>query len=84
MLSDIEDLEQAKTEALKFVTPITGSEYIEIQDSEGETVAIGYWDGRRFHWDQSKIGIEAAKSFRFVTKPPLWREPEKPGGNKKA
>ena len=46
-LSDIEGLDQAKKEALAFVTPITGSEFIEIQDVDGQTVAIGYWDGRR-------------------------------------
>ncbi len=30
----IEDLERANEEALSFVTPITGSEYVEVQDSD--------------------------------------------------
>ncbi len=76
MLSDIENLEQAKTEALTFVTPITGSEYVEIQDSDGETVAIGYWDGRRFHWFEEKSRIENMKSCSWIVKPPLWWGPE--------
>lgn len=49
MLGEIESLKEAKKEALLFVTPKT-SDDIEIQDSIGETVAIGYFDGTRFHW----------------------------------
>ncbi len=76
MLADIEDLEQAKEKSRKFVTP-EGREYIEIRDSKDETVAIGFFDGKRFHWDEDRISIESAKTLRFVTKPPLWKEPEK-------
>jgi len=72
-LSGIEDLEEAKKEALRFVTPKTGSELIEIQDSAGESVAIGYYDGVRFHWDEDKIGIASAKKLLFVMKPPVWK-----------
>jgi hypothetical protein len=72
MLTDIEDLEEAKREALRFVTPITRSEFIEIQDSANETVTIGYYDGRRFHWTRDKSQTEAWKDCRFVTMPPLW------------
>ncbi len=71
MLPDIETLEQAKEKARKFVTP-EGREYIEIQDSDGETVAIGYFDGKRFHWDEDKIAIESAKRCSWIVKPPLW------------
>ncbi len=49
MLTNIENLEEAKKEALRFVTPVTGAEFIEIRDSANETVTIGYFDGRRFH-----------------------------------
>ncbi len=78
MLNDIQDLEQAKKEALQFVTPITGSEFIEIRDPDNETVSIGYFDGKRFHWTRDKGQVEAAKTLSFVTKPPLWRESSKP------
>jgi hypothetical protein len=71
MLTDIEDLEEAKSEALGFVTP-TGSEFIEIRDSTNETATIGYFDGGRFHWTQDKLQTEAWKSCRFVTMPLLW------------
>jgi hypothetical protein len=73
MLSDIEDLEQAKKEALPLVAS-SNSDYIEIQDSKDETVTIGYFDGRRFHWTEDKRRIEVWKSLGFVTKPPLWKE----------
>ncbi len=76
MLPDTETLEQAKEKAVQFVTT-TGYEYIEIQDSEGETVAIGYYDGKRFHWDEGKFAIECAKTCSWIVKPPLWKEPEK-------
>jgi hypothetical protein len=72
MLTDIEDFEEAKREALRFVTPVTGSEFIEIRDSANETVTIGYFDGRRFHWTKDKLQTEAWKSCRFVIKPLLW------------
>ena len=62
MLTDIEDLEQAKKEALHFVPPI-GSEYIEIRDSDNETVTIGYFDGRRFHWTKDKSQTEVSKGL---------------------
>ncbi len=77
MLTDIEDLEQAKGEASHFVASM-GSEYIEIRDSGDETDTIGYFDGRRFHWTKDKRHAEAWKSLAFVTKPPLWRERGKP------
>ena len=77
MLTNIEDLEGAKREALRFVTPVTGSEFIEIQDSANETVTIGYFDGRRFHWTEDKLQTEAWKSCPFVTRPLLWSEPSK-------
>ena len=47
MLSDVEDLEEAKKEALRLVTPIPGSEFIEIRDSANETVGASYSNGRR-------------------------------------
>ncbi len=71
MLTDIENLEEATKEALNFVTPLTGSEFIEIRDSDNETVTIGYFDGRRFHWTRDKVQTEAWKSCTFVTKPLL-------------
>ncbi len=46
MLTDIEDLGVAEKEASLFVTPIVGSEFIEIRDSSNETITIGYFDGR--------------------------------------
>lgn len=76
MLTDIEDLQEAKREALRFVTPITGREYIEIRDQDNETAAIGYFDGRRFHWTKDKSQTEASKSLSFVIGPPLWRKSE--------
>jgi len=74
MLSDIEDLEEAKKEASRFVTPVVGSEFIEIRDSDSETVTIGYFDGARFHWTQDKVQTEAWRSCTFVTKAPPWQE----------
>ena len=71
LLSDIEDLEQAKKEALHFVSSMQ-SELMEIRDSDNETVTIGYFDGRRFHWTKDKRQTEAWKSMRFVSKSPLW------------
>jgi len=71
MLTDIEDLDQAKKEALRFVTS-TESAFIEVQDSNGQTVTIGYFDGNRFHWTKDKIQTEAFKSLGIVTKPPIW------------
>ena len=53
MLTDIEDLEQAKKEALPLVAS-SNSDHIEIRDSKDETVTIGYFDGRRFHWTKDK------------------------------
>jgi hypothetical protein len=47
MLTEIEDLEQAKRGALCFVAPMA-SEHIEIRDSGNKTVTVGYYDGRRF------------------------------------
>ena len=40
MLTGIEGLEEAKKEALRFVTPVTGSEFIEIRDSEKQRFRI--------------------------------------------
>jgi hypothetical protein len=77
MLTDIEDLEQAKEKALQFVTPNTERDFIEIRDPDNETVTIGYFDGRRFHWTKDKGQTDAWKEG-FVTKPPLWRERGKP------
>lgn len=74
MLSDVENLEEARKEALSFVTPIMGSEFIEIQNSAHETVTIGYFDGQRFHWTKDKSQTEAWKGCRYVTKPSLWRK----------
>ena len=79
LLSDIEDLEQAKKEVLSFVAS-TQNEFVEIRDSGNETVTIGYFDGRRFHWTKDKGQTEASKSMSFVTKPPLWRGPSKSEG----
>lgn len=73
MLSDIKDLEQAKREALPLVAS-SNSDYIEVRDSDNETVSIGYFDGRRFHWTKDKSQTEAWKGLSFVTKAPLWRE----------
>ena len=61
LLSDIEDLEQAKKEALHFVSSMQ-SELMEIRDSDNETVTIGYFDGSRFHWSKDKVQTEAWKS----------------------
>ena len=72
LLTDIEDLGEAEKEALLFVTPIVGSEFIEIRDPSNETVTIGYFDGRRFHWTEDKVQTEAWKSCTFVTRPLLW------------
>jgi len=74
MLTDIEDLEQAKKEAFHFVGSMQ-SEFVEIRDSENETVTIGYFDGKQFHWTKDKSQTEAWKSMTFVTKPPLWHGP---------
>ena len=71
MLTDVEDLEEAKKAALSFVTS-TESAFLEIRDSDGQTVTIGYFDGYRFHWTKDKIQTEAFKSLGIVTKPPLW------------
>jgi hypothetical protein len=79
MLTSIEDLEGAKKEALRFVT-LTESEFIEIRDSDNETVTIGYFDGRRFHWTKDSCQTAAWKGFSFVTKPPIWRGPSKSEG----
>jgi len=73
MLTDIEDLEQAKKEALPLVAS-SSSDYIEIRDADDETVTIGYFDGRRFHWSKDKIQTDVWKGFAFATKPPLWKE----------
>ena len=72
MWPDVENLEEAKKEALRFVTVATGSEFIEIQDSASETVTIGYFDGRRFHWTRDKSETEAWKGCRYVTKASPW------------
>ena len=71
MLTDIEDLDEAKKEALRFVIS-KESGFIEVRDSDGQTVTIGYFDGNRFHWTKDKIQTEAFKSLGIVTKPPLW------------
>jgi hypothetical protein len=79
MLTGIEDLEQAKKEALPFVASMQ-SEFVEILDSGNETVTIGYFDGQRFHWTKDKGQTEAWKGLAFVTKPPLWHGPSKSEG----
>jgi hypothetical protein len=77
VLSDIEELEEAKKQASLFVTP-TQSDFIEIRDSANEAVTIGYYDGVRFHWTEGKIQTEAWKSCTFVTEPPLGsKDPKK-------
>ena len=76
MLSKIESLEEAKREALQFVTPITERDFIEIRDPDNETVTIGYFDGRHFHWTKDKGQTDVWKEG-FTTKPPLWRKSSK-------
>ena len=58
--TDIQDLEQAKKEALRIVTSV--SEWLEIRDSDNGTVTIGYFDGSRFHWSKDKAQTEAWNS----------------------
>ncbi len=77
MLSNVEDLEKAKKEASSFVIP-KQSDHIEIQDSSGETVTIGYFDGYRFHWAPDKLTTDAWKSCSWVTKGPLWKRKDSP------
>ena len=77
MLTDIDDLEQTKTEALYFIASMR-SEYIEIRDSDNETVTIGYFDGCRFHWTKDKAQAEAWKVLAFITESSLWRSCSKP------
>jgi hypothetical protein len=72
LLTDVKNLEQAKKEALQLVAS-SNIDYIEVRDSEDETVTIGYFDGRRFHWTRDKSQAEVWKGLSFVTKPPLWR-----------
>ena len=60
LLTDIQDLEQAKKEALRFITSM--SEWVEVRDSDNNTVTIGYYDGTRFHWSKDKAQTEAWKS----------------------
>ena len=79
LLTDIEGPQEAMKEALRFVTPITGSEFVEIRDSVLETVTIGYFDGRRFHWTRDKSQTEVWKTSSFVTKPPLWKDSKDEG-----
>ena len=79
MLSDVENLEEARKEALRFVTPIVDSEFIEIQDSANETVTIGYFDGLRFHWTEDKSQTEAWKSCQDTTKPTPWLQQKEKG-----
>ena len=71
MLTKIKDLEHAKKKAMDFANPV-GSDFIEILDSTNETVTIGYFDGRRFHWTRDKVQTEAWKSCSFTIKPPIW------------
>ena len=59
LLTDIQDLEQAKKEALRFITSM--SEWVEVRDSDNNTVTIGY-DGTRFHWSKDKVQTDAWKS----------------------
>ena len=58
--TDIQNLDQAKNLALHFAT--SGSEWIEIRDSDNSTVTIGYYDGTRFHWSKDKVQTDAWKS----------------------
>ena len=60
LLTDIQDLEQAKKEALRFITSM--SEWVEVRDSDNNTVTIGYYDGSRFHWSKDKVQTDAWKS----------------------
>ena len=60
LLTDIQDLEQAKKEALRFITSM--SEWVEVRDSDNNTVTIGYYDGTRFHWSKDKVQTDAWKS----------------------
>ncbi len=71
MLTEVEDLEEAKEKALRFVTPVIGGEFIEIRDSDDQTVTIGYFDGQRFHWTRDKVQTQAWESCRFVIMSPL-------------
>jgi hypothetical protein len=77
LLADIEDLGRAKEEANYFVK-IPEQDYIEIRNSEGETVTVGYFDGKGFHWTEDKILADAWKSCSSGTKPPLWMDRTKP------
>ena len=58
--TDIQDLDQAKNLALHFV--VSGSEWIDIRNSDNTTVTIGYFDGSRFYWSKDKAQTEAWKS----------------------
>lgn len=78
MLTDIEDLEQAKKETLPLVAS-SSSDHIEIRDADNETVTIGYFDGRRFHWTKDKLQTEVWKGLGFTTKPSLWRRSKTTG-----
>ena len=71
MLTGIEDLEQAKKEVLRFVTS-AGDDFIEVRGADDQTVTIGYFDGRRFHWTKDKGQAEAWKNLGYVTRLPLW------------
>ncbi len=73
MSSGAENPEEARKEALRFVTS-SRSEFIEIRDSDNETATIGYFDGTRFHWTKDKVQTEAWKSCRYVTKPSFWHK----------
>jgi len=79
MVTGIEHLEGAQKESERFVAS-TGSEFIEVRDSDNQTVTIGYFDGCRFHWTKDKVQTEAWRSLVFVTKPPLWNGPSKSEG----
>jgi hypothetical protein len=81
LIIDIESLDEAKEKALNFVTS-TQTDHIEIRDSNNETVTIGYFDGRRFHWTKDKCQTEAWKEFSFVTKPTVQSDCLK-GGEKR-
>ena len=64
LLTNIQDLEQAKKEALHFVTSVK-SEWLEIRDSDNGTVTIGYFYGSRFHWEQGQ-GTNRSMEVQFA------------------
>lgn len=83
LLSGIEDLEEAKKEAWPSVRA-GQSGFLEVRNLDNETVTIGYFDGKRFHWTKDKGQVEAWKGLSFVTKVPLWKGGERDGSHSQA